>query len=301
MVSPKLAGPLPVTDCFLPTIDVSVVIPARDAAATLGEQLNALAVQTFEGSWEVIVVDDGSRDDTAEIAQCWEDRFPLLTVLSSAEPRGSSHARNLGTRAARGRLIAYCDADDVVSDRWVAGLVSALSNSELATGPVNHSKLNPPRVHAMHPQQKLPWREWNGYLAPVIGANMAVRREAFDLIGGFDETLACCEDWDFAFRVQLAGGTLGFCLDAVVHRRLRVGWAYFRRQFEYGIGHVEIYCRFRHRGLHRGLRPGAKRLVKALLGAPFAVFPQYRYRWIRLAGQELGRLKGSVAARTLFL
>jgi glycosyltransferase involved in cell wall biosynthesis len=290
-----------VIESVVPAIDVSVVIPARDAAATLGEQLDALAGQTFDGSWEVIVVDDGSRDDTAEIAKCWEDRLPLLTVLSSEEPRGSSHARNLGTRAARGGMIVYCDADDVVSDRWVAGLVSALSNSVLATGPLDNSKLNPLRVHAWQPQQKRPWREWNGYLPPVICANMGVRREAFDLAGGFDEALACCEDLDFAFRVQLAGGTVGFCLDAVVHRRLRRGWAYFRRQFEYGIGHVEIYCRFRNRGLHRGLRLGAMRLAKALLAAPFAVVPQYRYQWIQLAGQELGRIKGSLAARTVFL
>jgi glycosyltransferase involved in cell wall biosynthesis len=289
------------TECIETPIDVTVVVPARDAAATIGEQLEALAAQTFDGSWEVIVIADGSRDDTAGIARNWEGRLPPLTVLSSVESRGSSHARNLGTRAARGRLIAYCDADDVVSTRWVAGLVSALSNSALATGPIDHSTLNPPRVHTMHPKQTRPWPEWNGYLAPVICANMAVHREAFDLVGGFDETMACCEDWDFAFRVQLAGGTLGFCLDAVVHRRLRIGWAYFRRQFQYGIGHVEIYCRFRHRGLRRSLRTGAKLLTKALLGAPLAVLPHYRYRWIRLAGQELGRVKGSMAARTLFL
>jgi glycosyltransferase involved in cell wall biosynthesis len=282
-------------------IDVSVVVPARDAAATLGEQLDALAAQTFEGSWEVIVVDDGSRDDTAGIARCWEDRLPSLSILSSEVPRGSSHARNLGTRTSGGRLIAYCDADDVVSSGWVAGLVSALENSALATGPLDNSKLNPPRVYDWSPQQTRPWGKWNGYLAPVICANMAVRREAFDLAGGFDEALSCCEDLDFAFRVQLAGGTVGFCLDAVVHRRLRRGWAYFRRQFEYGAGHAELYRRFRHQGLHRGLGPGAKRLAKALIGAPLALLPRYRYRCIQLAGQELGRLKGSVAARTLFL
>jgi glycosyltransferase involved in cell wall biosynthesis len=293
--------PSTVTEQPEPAIEVSVVVAARDAAATIGEQLHALGAQTFEGRWEVIVVDDGSNDGTAEIARRWADRIPVLTVLSSVDSRGSSHARNTGTRAARGRLIAYCDADDVVSDRWLAGLVSALSSNALVTGPIDLARLNAYRVYSWRRplrQLQLPWR---GYLTPVIGCNMAVPRETFDLVGGFDEALASCEDWDFAFRVQLAGGRLGFDPDALVHRRLRRGWAYFRRQFDYGVGHVGLYCRFRHRGLRRDLLSGAARLAGALLGAPLVLVPKYRYHWITVAGEEFGRIKGSMVARTLFL
>jgi glycosyltransferase involved in cell wall biosynthesis len=300
-VAPSLDALREGTDQVAPEPTVSVVMPARDAAATIGEQLDALAAQSFDGGWEVIVVDDGSNDDTAQIAREFEDRLPFLTVLSSAKSLGVSPARNKGTRAARGGMIAYCDADDVVSSRWLAGLVSALGDNALATGPVDNSRLNPPRVHCWRPPQQRVWGPWNGYLPPVIGANMAVRRDMFDLIGGFDETLAICEDMDFTFRVQLAGGTIGFGPDAVVHRRLRRGWAYFRRQYEYGFGQVELYCRFRHKGMRRGARSGAGRLARAFLGAPLAVVPKYRYEWATLAGQELGRVKGSLVARTLFL
>jgi glycosyltransferase involved in cell wall biosynthesis len=282
-------------------VDVSVVVPARQAAGTIGEQLDALVAQVYDGSWEVIVVDDASDDNTGEIAAGFASRLPRLSVISSTEPRGISHARNVGTRAARGPLIAYCDADDIVSDRWLASLVPVLSTHALATGPIDNAKLNPPTVHAWRPAQVRAWRAWHGYLLPVIGANMAVRRVTFDLVGGFDETLACCEDLDFAFRVQLAGGTVGFSLDAVVHRRLRRGWAYFYRQFEYGVWQVELYRRFRDRGLRRGLRQGVGRLARALVRAPLAFSPKYRYWWLQLAGQELGRLKGSLRAKTLFL
>jgi glycosyltransferase involved in cell wall biosynthesis len=293
--------PSTVTKQGVPDIEVSVVVPARDAAATIVDQLNALGAQNFAGTWEVIVVDDGSHDGTAEVAERMADRVPLLTVLSSERSRGSSHARNTGTRAARGRLIAYCDADDLVSDRWLAGLVSALSTSTLVTGPIDLSMFNPYRVYAWRRPLRRLQLPWRGYLIPVIGCNMAVRRETFDLVGGFDEVLATCEDWDFAFRIQLAGGTLGFDPHAVVHRRLRQGWGYFRRQFDYGVGHVGLYCRFRDKGLRRDVLSGAARLGGALLGAPLALIPKYRYHWMTVAGEELGRIKGSVVARTFFI
>ncbi|HUC36956.1 MAG TPA: glycosyltransferase [Acidimicrobiales bacterium] len=282
--------------------EVSVVMPARDAAATIAFQLAALADQSFDRAWELIVVDDGSRDETAEVAARWADRFPSFKILATAEPRGQSHALNIGTRAARGRLIAYCDADDVVSTRWLAGLTSALSEASMVTGPFDLAMLNPPRLYSWRPSpmwQRLP--RWRGYLAPVINANMGVRAETFENLGGFDEELTTCEDYDFSFRVQLAGGTIGFARDAVLHYRLRRGWPYFRRLYEYGLGHVELYHRFRNQGLRRGIVRGTARLVAAGLGAPVVVIRKYRYGWITLAGVELGRLRGSLRKRTLFL
>jgi glycosyltransferase involved in cell wall biosynthesis len=284
-------------------IEVSVIVPARDAAATLEDQLDALAGQTFDGRWEVVLVDDGSTDATAEIAVRWAERIPSLTVLSSVVPGGPSQARNIGTRVARGRLVAYCDADDVVSTGWLAGLVSALSHHEMATGPIDLARLNPYRFYAWRPapgwSQPLP--RWMGYLSPVMGCNMAVRRETFDLVGGFDESCATGGDFDFSWRVQLAGGTVGFDLAAVVHWRLRSGWAYFRRSFEYGTAQVELYRRFRDQGLRRRLLRGAVRLAGIVLGAPLLFVPNYRYGWLTLAGEELGRVKGSLRARTLYL
>ncbi|HUC38087.1 MAG TPA: glycosyltransferase family A protein [Acidimicrobiales bacterium] len=278
--------------------DVSVVVPARDAAATIGEQLDALAVQTFEGRWEVIVVDDGSADDTAEVAARWVDRLPFLTVVHLAESYGVAHARNAGTRVARGRLVAYCDADDMVSARWLAGLVSELNENALATGPFDVCKLNAHRFCGWH--DDLWWKQpprSMGYLPEVGGGNMAVRRETFDLVGGFDEALETGEDFDFAWRVQLAGGTIGFAVDSVVHWRLRRGWAYLRRSLDYGLAHVELYRRFRHWGMRRRPLQVVFRLVATGLGAPLVFVPKYRYRWMHLAGLELGRLRGSLVAK----
>jgi len=281
--------------------EVSVVIPARDAAATIGEQLCALAAQTFDGAWEVIVVDDASTDGTAQVAATWADRLPSIRVLTSVEARGVSSARNIGTKAARADLVAYCDADDVVSTRWLAGLAFALNKNSLATGPIDLSRLNPPGLYAwprVSEWQELP--RWMGYLNTVMGANMAVRRKTFDLVGGFDETLANGEDNDFAFNVQLAGGTVGFAPDAVVHYRMRRGWSYFRRHFDYGSGQVELYRRFRRRGMPSRRLRGLVWLAGAGLTAPLVLIPRFRYWWMAGAGSALGRLAGSVYHRVLY-
>jgi len=278
-----------------------VVIPARDAAATIGDQLDALAAQTFDGSWEVIVVDDGSSDGTALVAGRWADKLPSLRVLST-EWRGKSCALNQGTIAARGRLLAYCDADDVVSPSWLSGIVGALRDHEVATGPIDLSLLNPRRLYAWRRApgwQQLP--RWMAFLQPVMGCNMAVRRETFDLVGGFDTSFERGQDFDFAWRIQLTGATVGFAPEAVVHWRLAQGWSYLSRSFHYGAYDVELYRRFRDRGLRRRPLVGVFRLAGMLLGVPIVLVPRYRYAWMHLAGVELGRVKGSVVARTLYL
>jgi glycosyltransferase involved in cell wall biosynthesis len=281
---------------------VSVIVPARNAVTTIGEQLDALASQTFEGSWEVIVADNGSTDDTVGKVRQWADRLPDLRIVPCGERLGKSYAVNVATRTARGTLIAYCDADDIVSTVWLASLVHALDEHVLVAGPTDLSRLNPRRLYSW--RRDLGWQQpfrWRGYLTSVFGGNMAVRRETFDLVGGFDEALSSCEDYDFAFRVQLTGAAIEFVPEAVLHYRLREGWSYFRRSVDYGIGHVELYRRFRNEGLRRGTLLGVARLVAAGFGAPLVLFPKYRYGWITLAGVELGRLRGSLRTRTLFL
>jgi glycosyltransferase involved in cell wall biosynthesis len=287
-------------------MSVSVVIPAHNAAARIGDQLEALSAQSFDGDWEVIVVDDGSTDATAEVAARWAEKLPALTVMSTPEQRGASHARNTGTARARGSLIAYCDADDVVCRGWLAGLASVLAEHDLVTGPMEGAKLNP-HIRADHifdwywPEGARQEPRWRGYLAPVNSGNMGVTCEMFHTVHGFDETLARGQDYDFAFRVQLAGGTVGFSPDAVVSVRLLKGWSYFRRAYRDGIADVILYARFRHHGMHRRFLRGVVRLAATAMSAPLALLPWYRHRWISASGEALGRLSGSLRRRVLYL
>jgi glycosyltransferase involved in cell wall biosynthesis len=279
----------------------SVVMPARNAAPTIAEQMGALAEQTFDEPWELIVVDDASTDATAEIAAQWSDKFETFRILRCAKPEGAAHARNEGTRAARGRLIAYCDADDVVSQRWLAGLMSVLSDNSIASGPRDLSKLNSRRLYSWRKDSMIRPGHEKGYLAEVSASNMAVRREAFDLVGGFDESLVTGEDCDFAWRIQLAGGHVGSAADAVVHYRLRDGWSYLGRYFQFGRGHVQQYVRFGPSGMPRSPGRGLVRILAVALTAPAVFVPRYRYRWMSAAGIALGRLAGSIRLRVLYL
>src|SRR3954447_15734888 len=103
---------------------VSVVIPALNAAGTIGTQLEALAQQDADVEWEVIVVDNGSSDTTLEVCRSYESRLPALRTLTCARP-GTSAARNTGAAASSADLLLFCDADDEVAPGWVAAMVAA--------------------------------------------------------------------------------------------------------------------------------------------------------------------------------
>src|SRR5262249_55055853 len=100
--------------------DVTVVVPAYNAEATLGAQLHALAEQDYRGRIEIVVVDNGSEDSTAAIAEESSQRTSALRVVTASAKQCASHARNAGFREARHELVLGCDADDVVDRAWVS-------------------------------------------------------------------------------------------------------------------------------------------------------------------------------------
>jgi GT2 family glycosyltransferase len=198
--------------------------------------------------------------------------------------------------------VAYCDADDVVSPVWLRSLVSVLGFHEIATGPRDMTLLNPPALYAWRREPTDGPARWLGYLDEVSASNLAVRREAFDLVDGFDGSLRpAAEDIDFAWRIQLSGGTAGFSSEAVVHYRLRRGWAYFSRHLLYGEANVRQYARFGGLGMPRRPWRGALRLIGLLLSAPWALRPSFRYRWLTSAGISVGHVVGSLRHRVWYL
>src|SRR5204863_103977 len=81
-----------------------------------------LSAQTYSGRWELIVSDNGSTDRTQDIVRSWEGRLPYIRIVDSSDGRGVAHARNVAA-AVGGDLIAFCDADDIVSRQWLEELV----------------------------------------------------------------------------------------------------------------------------------------------------------------------------------
>ncbi|WP_062133847.1 glycosyltransferase [Demequina aestuarii] len=235
---------------------VSVIIPAYNAAATLAGQLAALAAQQSAPSFEVIVSDNGSDDLTAAVAHDHGARLPDLTVIDSTARRGPSAARNSGAAHARGAVLAFCDADDVVSPGWLASLVRALDTADAVAGAFEHRRLNPPRAIAVSWNTDIPIRlaSWPD-LPAGASSNLAITTEAFRALGGFDEDLATCEDIDLCWRAQLAGYRLAFAHDAVVHERKRSGLrATYRQSVAYARGTHAL--ELKHRELLGSTPPG---------------------------------------------
>jgi glycosyltransferase involved in cell wall biosynthesis len=175
---------------------VSVVIPCYNAARFLPEAVASVLAQHYE-PLEILLVDDGSTDSTPEIAP---GLAPEVRYLRQ-ENRGPSAARNLGLREARGEIIAFLDADDL----WPAGKLDLQVGRllqdpalDLVSGRIRYVELpggQIPDLRFETPDQAL----------PGIHIGSAVyRRRAFDVVGGFDESLRYSEDHDWFLRAREA-------------------------------------------------------------------------------------------------
>nr|WP_274636855.1 glycosyltransferase [Microbacterium bovistercoris] len=223
-------------------IIVSVVIPAHNADATLDAQLESLAQQQVSYRWEVLVSDNGSSDATADTAERWSGQIPILRVIDSSMRRGASSARNLGATAARGKILLFCDADDVTAPGWVEHMADSLAEHDLVGGVLENNALRRPGAISVswEASAEIRLRYWTRYEAGS-GSNLGIRRAVFDEIGGFDERLITGEDVDLCWRAQLGGHSFARVHDAVVHSRPRVGLrAIYRQAYSYGEGHRQL-------------------------------------------------------------
>ncbi len=230
---------------------VSVVIPAYNAAGTLGVQLEALAHQTFDGPWEVIVADNGSSDATLDVARSYADRLPLRLV-DAKDVRGAAHARNVGARAAQAPLLAFVDADDEVDHGWLSAVVASLEDHDAVASRFDLESLNAEDVAATREVPQQTDLNRNRFLPHASASGLAVHRYVHDAIGGFEETLLHLQDTDYCWRLQLQGFELQFAGDALVHYRLRETVAGSTWQsFGYGRYDGHLYHRYRSFGAKR--------------------------------------------------
>jgi GT2 family glycosyltransferase len=230
---------------------VSVVVCAYNAAETLDECLRHTCALEYPGL-EVIVVDDGSTDTTAEIAQCHAG-VQLVRIPHG----GLSTARNAGLRAARGDLVAYLDADAYPPPEWPWYL--ALGMDGPTVGGVGGPNLPPvgdpvgAQLVARAPGGPLHVLMADDRAEHVPGCNMAFWKPVLEEIGGFDPVYtAAGDDVDACWKVLDRGWEIGFHPAAMVwhHRRAGIG-AYLRQQR--GYGRAEALVAARHPDRFTGL------------------------------------------------
>jgi len=276
---------------------LSVIVPVRNGFPWLSEQLEALGNQRCDDRWEVVIADNGSTDGSRELAESWAAHRGNARVVDASAVPGAPAARNVGVRASRGELLAFCDADDRVDPDWVRGCIDALNGAELVAGVFDFSSLNGLGETAAVPAAT----RQLGFLPAGLTANLAVRRDAFEAVSGFDEALLLGDDIDFCWRVQLRGYRFAIARNALVAKRERsTAREVFRQSTAYGRCGPVLYRRHRVNGAHRDLRGATKAWVWLVVASPRLFQPSQRARWVRTAGVRLGRLSGSVRQRTFY-
>jgi GT2 family glycosyltransferase len=211
----------------------SVIVPARNAGPDLVRLREALELQTLpRDRFEVLIADDGSSDEAAG-ALGTSDGWMRCT---SGPPLNSYAARNRAAGLARGRVLAFCDADCRPEPEWLEAGIAACHETELAAGMIRLDAPVRRTVWALLDMDSFKDHERQVEQGTAETANLFVRREVFDRVGGFDDTIPEHGDFDFVERCIQTGARLAFAPDAVVWHPtrtrakslLRAVWIYNR-------------------------------------------------------------------------
>jgi glycosyltransferase involved in cell wall biosynthesis len=286
---------------------VSVVIPARNGAATLGIQLEALSRQTYTGPWEVVLADNGSTDETGAVAESWASSLPRLRVADASRAAGVNVARNEGARAAEGALLLFCDADDLVCDDWITCMVLGARHFDILGGPVHGDALNDEEtrraVGDTPPADALP-EKWDRPYA--MGCNVGIWADVLRDVGGWNEDyVGGGDEIDLSWRVLDHGYCIGFAPGAVVQYRYRVGTRDRARQV-YRWGMAETLLFRDHPAAAAAVRtPRSRiifwvRLVTPLLRWPL-LSKEDRASAVRQWVHTAGQLRGNLRYRVLYV
>jgi glycosyltransferase involved in cell wall biosynthesis len=223
---------------------VSIIVCSYNGGRTLGGCLDSLGKLNYP-DYEIILVDDGSTDDTRDIAE----QFPHVRYIYQ-QNNGLSHARNMGASVAKGEAFAYTDSDCIADVDWLYYLIGTLLSGDYAG--VGGPNVTPPARNwiqacvAAAPGGPSHVLFTDTIAEHIPGCNMAFYRWAFESVGGFDvEYHKAGDDVDFCWRLQQAGGVIAFSPAAIVWHCRRFTLRAFLKQQD-GYGEAESLLRFKH-------------------------------------------------------
>ena len=219
---------------------VSIIIPVKDRAADLRNCLTSLQQLNYPAEkLELVVVDDGSRDQTPQVAT----EFGAVLLASGAVGGGPALARNKGAAVAKGEVLAFIDSDCTASPDWLNELLPAFYDPKLAAvggwvdGMHQGSALD--RYEAVMSSLNLGRREMSGGAGGdtfyLPSCNLLLRKEAFRAAGGFNPGMQVGEDVDLTWRLRDAGWKIQYLPQGrVYHAHRSRPWPFMKRRFDYG-------------------------------------------------------------------
>lgn len=249
------------------THDVDIVIPARDVAELLGGCLDSLRDQAAAHRARLVVVDDGSRDDTAGVAAA----HGADVVATGGAGGGPYAARNRGWRHGDGQVVVFTDARCRARDGWLAALLEAIADPGVAIAGGDTWALPGarPAERFAHRRQLLTAASFldDEFLPYLPTCNLVTTRPVLGAVGGFREVRSG-GDVDFCWRVQLADlGRVGFApgadMDWVPRTTIRGVVSQWSR---YGRARVETVARFADAGLVLAPPPSRRQLARVAAG-----------------------------------
>ena len=264
---------------------VSVVIPVLNGAATIGDTLTAVMHQAPSAfTAEILVVDNGSTDDTRAIV----GKFSVA-LLTENTP-GSAAARNRGLHAARGAVVAHLDADTLPTRRWLAEIAAPFSDpsvTQVAGRMLGYRPSTPAECYYARCFLDCEAANANAEGFPfAAAANMAVRRDAALAIGGWDETFRVGQDVDLSYRLRRHFQTpIHYQARALAFVRTSRTVAELRaRAFKYGQGRARLWLR------HREVAAwGTRRAARVACGLALSALWPYLLRTAHWTGCATNR------------
>jgi glycosyltransferase involved in cell wall biosynthesis len=222
---------------------ISVIVPAYNCADTIKKTLEAIVNQEVSSRIEIIVVDDGSSDQTPQVINSFSQVKSMRQQNS-----GPAAARNWGARAASGQYLFFTDSDCAPHKDWLRKMLPHFDDDRVAVVAGSYGIANPQNLLARCIHQEILFRHQRmpQYPSYFGSFNFAIRREIFMEVAGFDESYrnASGEDNDLSYKVIGIGHKIYFAKDALVdHVHTEQVGKYLKEQYRHGFWRAKMYRR----------------------------------------------------------
>jgi glycosyltransferase involved in cell wall biosynthesis len=288
------------------SIKISIIMPCYNAGTTIGEQLQAISEQSWDGTWELIVVDNRSTDNSIEIVEAYKNQIKDLRVVKALQKQSASYAVNEGVKKSKYEYLLFCDADDLVAADWLEHMANAFKKHDFIACRWELKKLNKRKtVSSRGKGQSQGLMEFSivKYLPHAGGGAIGVRKSIHHAVGGFDEDIRYLSDTDYCWKIQLQGTALQFVPDAVIHIRYRDDyWSSFKQLMLWEEDNIFLYKKYREHGMPEYTKNMMKKsCYKFLKKSKYLFSYDLRRKYLNEIGKVIGRVRGSIRYKVFIL